>query len=105
MASVLVRLSDNIIIANSDLDSIAHDPVTHELIVLASNPIPVGEINEKYYKDATGIIVKRPDSELVVFFEDERRLIIKKHLQMIQTDIALSQATKDAITGIIAALS
>ena len=56
-------------------------------------------------RDGVGDIVKRPEAELLVEFEDEKTAVITAHLATIQADPALLQATKDAIAGIITTLA
>lgn len=105
MASVIVRKSDNIVIAASDDDALKYDPAVFDNLHPATNPVPANTEAAKYMRDAGGNIVKRPEAELILYFDDERNSVIKAHLAVIQADTALLQATKDAIAGIISALA
>lgn len=105
MATVIVRKSDNKVIDASDLETLQYDSAVYDNLHPATNPIPVGEQAQKYYRDAGGNIVKRPVADLIKEFPDERNTAIRDHLTTIQADPALLQATKDAIAGIISALA
>ncbi len=104
MASVIVRKSDNMVVDASD-GILNYNSVDYDNLHPVVNPITAGDSPKKYYRDAGGNIIKRPAADLIKDFTDERNASIRTHLATIQADVVLAQATKDAIAGIISALS
>lgn len=105
MAKVIVRKSDNLVVDASEDESLTYNAADYENLIINPTPIAAGDQPQKYMKDGSGNIVKRPLADLIKQFEDEKTNAITAHLATIQDDPALLQATKDAIAGIIAALA
>lgn len=76
MPSVIVRISDNLVVAASD-GIIDYNTLEYENLHPATNPIPAGDEPTKYMKDGGGNIVKRPVADLIANFPDERQADLK----------------------------
>ena len=103
MASVIVRKSDNMV-KDASNGEINYNPVEYDNLHPATNPIPAGENPKKYYRDANGDIVKRPQNTLIADFPDERQAHIKTKWRDLKTAIPNTEPWKQALVDLATSL-